>query len=298
MDWPALLQSVQRFGLEYVFKRFYGVYPANVTDVRDPERRGRVRALVPAIGAREPSEKWFTPSFHQAGSNRGAFFPPNPGDSILVTYENGDPSRPAHYFGGWFGNPRQATEVPSELGYDNASPPSPRRFGYVSRTGHAVVFNETSGQESVEVRWHQMGASDPARTDPSKTADRAAGKTAKLHFQPDGSVVLSGPTGAAVTLDATGARVVVADPNGNTVTMDSAGVVVDASGGTVNVTASQVNLKGGTVNIGDPAPFSAVLGEKLMTWLASHVHGSGTGPTSPPVVPPTNLLSTTIHLKG
>jgi hypothetical protein len=59
MEWPQMLAQVQRWGFEYVFKRYYGLYEANVTDVRDPEKRGRIRALCPAIGAREPSREWF-----------------------------------------------------------------------------------------------------------------------------------------------------------------------------------------------------------------------------------------------
>jgi len=300
MDLRELFDGVQRHGFEYVFKRFPGVYRAQVSDVRDPERRHRIRALVPGIGAREPSQAWFDPAFAQAGADRGPFFPPNMGDSVFVTFENGDPSRPLMYFGGWYGNPSGRSEVPSELGYDTTRPPTPRRMGYVSRLGHALVLNETPGGEEVEIRWHQPRAGDPALTDLSKTADRTAGKTSRLRFMPDGSVVVSSASGAAVTMDATGSKLTLADQNGNTVELARGAITVTAgSSGSVTVTAGSVLVKAGSILLGDGAAFKAVLGERLVTWLRSHTHGSGTGPTSAPLEPPTDaLLSTTVKVRA
>lgn len=300
MDWYTVLSNVQRHGLEYVFRRYPGVYRATVADVRDPESRGRIRALVPSIGAREPSQRWFDPAFAEAGSNRGAFFPPNMGDSVFVTFENGDPSRPLMYFGGWYGNPQGASEVPSELGYDTARPPNPRRFGYVSRLGHALVFNETPGSETVELRWHQPATGDPALTDSSKTADRSRGKTSRLRFNADGSVTLASESGAAVVMDATANTVTLSDANGNRVKLASGAIdVTTGSGGTVTVTGATVVLKAETVLLGDGRTYRAVLGERLLQWLRGHKHGSGTGPTSEPLEPPTEaLLSTITKLKG
>jgi len=63
-------------------------------------------------------------------------------------------------------------------------------------------------------------------------------------------------------------------------------------GGTVNVGA------GGVLLGADLATFSAVLGEPLMTWLATHNHGTGVGPSTPPIIPPPpTILSQSIKLK-
>lgn len=297
MDWVQVLQEVQRFGFERVFRRFPGIYRATVADNVDPQKRGRIRALVPSIGAREPSTAWFDPCLVQAGPDRGDFHPPQPGDGVFVTFENGDPSRPLMYLGGWYGAPNDHTEVPSELGYDSSG--KPRRFGLVSRFGHAWIFNETPGQEAVELRWHQPASGDAALRDATKTADRARGKTSKLLFASDGSVTLQSTTGAKLWMDATGAKLVLSDQNDNAVTLDGGGIAVKAKGGTaVTVTADTVTAKARSILLGDGASVKSVLGEPLLVWLRTHVHGSSTGPTSTPAVPPgDDLLSNTVKLK-
>ena len=296
----SLLADVQRLGFEYVFRRFPGVYRANVTDVRDPEKRGRIRALVPGIGTREPAQAWFEPIFPQAGANRGFFAPPQRGDSVWVVFENGDPSRPLAYLGGWFGNPSGRTEVPSELGYDTASPPNPRRFGWVGRLGHALFFDETPGAEKIEFRWHQPTEGDAARTDAARTADRASGKTTRVWVDAEGTLHLDTHAGGKVTLTATAQPVIqVEDAAGNRVTLDAAGIAVRAkSAGAVTVQADTVTIQSGSIALGEGASIPAVLGTQLQQWLLSHVHGTATGPTSAPLTPPTNILSRIVRLKG
>lgn len=299
-SWSEVVTEVQRFGFEYVFRRFPSVYRANVTDVRDPEKRGRVRALVPGLGTRESSQAWFEPIFPQAGANRGFFGPPQVGDSVWVVFENGDPSKPLAYLGGWFGNPSGRTEVPEELGYDGANPPNPRRFGWVGRLGHALLFDETPDAERVELRWHQPGASDAARTQASRTADRAAGKTTRVWVDADGTLHLDTHAGGKVTLTATTQPVIqIEDAAGNQVTLDAAGVKVRAkSGGAVTVEAATVTVKAEGIALGEGAAIPAVLGTALQQWLAAHTHGTSTGPTTAPIVPPSGLLSRIVRLKG
>jgi hypothetical protein len=225
------------------------------------------------------------------------FFPPNQGDSVWVTFTNGDPSKPHLYLGGWFGNPQGVSEVPTELGYDSASPPNPRRFGLLTRLGLGFVFNETPGEETVELRWHQPAPGEASLTDPSKTSDRSAGKSASLRFKPDGSVVLVSSLGAKIEVDDATPRIHVEDTSGNTLTMDANGVKVETRGNAV-VNAQHVELNAQTVKVGAD-DFKAVLGQKLVEWLRGHKHGTGTGPSSEPLVPPTDeLLSTTVTLKG
>jgi uncharacterized protein involved in type VI secretion and phage assembly len=75
---------------------FYGVHPALVVDVVDPDKQGRVRVRLPwspdSGGA--AYEAWARVATLMAGSDRGTWFIPDKDDEVLVAFEGGDPSRP------------------------------------------------------------------------------------------------------------------------------------------------------------------------------------------------------------
>lgn len=101
-----------------------------------------------------------------------------------------------------------------------------------------------------------------------------------------------------------GARIVIRDNHENVVTLDRGGVRVEALGGTdriemnaagVAADAPRVNINSGTMGAArrndqvlstmtdDPVFWNWIA--MLMGWLASHTHMSGTGATTPPVMP-------------
>jgi hypothetical protein len=161
-------------------------------------------------------------------------------------------------------------------------------------------------------------SSDAALSDPSKTADRGAdAKFSMLEFDKDGGVTVLGNSGDfvlswssednqfviltkdshSITIDSDGIKLI--DKDGNSINLDrgKVSIIVD---GTINLTGKAMNIATGGVSLGSPAPMSAVLGEPLMTWLATHIH-TATGaaaPTTPPVVPPPPvILSKAVKLK-
>ena len=70
----------------------YGVYQARVTDLRDPEARGRVSvAWSSDAGA---AQTWAPLATLMAGNNRGTWFIPEVDDEVLIAFESGDPRRP------------------------------------------------------------------------------------------------------------------------------------------------------------------------------------------------------------
>lgn len=75
---------------------FYGVYPATVTDLADPENQGRVRIKLP--WSPDPGgaayEAWARLATLMAGNNRGSWFIPDVNDEVLVAFEGGNPRRP------------------------------------------------------------------------------------------------------------------------------------------------------------------------------------------------------------
>ena len=73
----------------------YGVYPAKVVDVEDPDAQGRVKVSLPWLEVVDGTyEAWARLATLMAGDHRGTWFVPDLGDEVLVAFEQGDPSHP------------------------------------------------------------------------------------------------------------------------------------------------------------------------------------------------------------
>jgi uncharacterized protein involved in type VI secretion and phage assembly len=123
--------------------RWYGVYPALVSDINDPEGQGRVKVTLPWAPDNGGSryDAWARLATLMAGNNRGTWFIPDVGDEVLVTFEAGDPRRPYVIGGLWNGN-----DSPPES-MDGAG----KNFKKVirSRNGVKVTLDDTDGQEKL-----------------------------------------------------------------------------------------------------------------------------------------------------
>lgn len=288
MTLDEFLEDLLNMGLEH-YRKFYGTYRAEVTRVDDPEKRGRIQAVVPGALQREAPNVWIDPAFDGAGDDRGFFWPPEVGDSVRVGFERGDPRYPNIYWGGWYGAPaaRQHSEVPTELGYTGTAP---TKRGFVTRSGHRLVFDDSNGAEQVQLAWHQPSPTDVSKTDPTKTSDRTGGFNSTLTFQTDGSIELKGKGGATILMDAAGKNIKIQDEGGNSITVGPSGITAK--------TSQTIDLVSTLVNICSGADSPAVRGTELIQWLLSHTHPSPTGPTGPPMIPPpASILSRNVRLK-
>ena len=121
--------------------RWYGVYPALVSDIRDPDGQGRVKLTLPwsPDTGGERYEVWARVATLMGGNNRGSWFIPDVNDEVLVVFEGGDPRRPYVIGGLWNG-----TDSPPET-MDGAG----NNFKKVvrSRNGVKVTLDDTDGQE-------------------------------------------------------------------------------------------------------------------------------------------------------
>jgi uncharacterized protein involved in type VI secretion and phage assembly len=121
--------------------RWYGAFPALVTDIVDPEGLGRVKIALPwspdTAGARY--ETWARLATFMAGNNRGSWFIPDVDDEVLIVFEGGDPRRPYVIGSLWNGK-----DTPPES-MDGAS----RNFKKVlrSRNGVKLTMDDTDGRE-------------------------------------------------------------------------------------------------------------------------------------------------------
>jgi uncharacterized protein involved in type VI secretion and phage assembly len=125
--------------------RFYGVYPALVTDIRDPANQGRVKVKLPWAPDTDGAayEAWARLATLMAGNNRGTWFVPDPDDEVLVVFEGGDPRRPYVIGALWNGR-----DSPPET-MDGAG----NNYKKVirSRNGVKITLDDQDGQEKAIV---------------------------------------------------------------------------------------------------------------------------------------------------
>jgi hypothetical protein len=86
---------------------FYGKYRGTAVNNLDPEQRGRIQAIVPAVSNVVPTS-WAMPCVPMAGKQQGAFMVPQVGAGVWIEFEGGDPDKPI-WVGGFWGI---AAEVP------------------------------------------------------------------------------------------------------------------------------------------------------------------------------------------
>ena len=123
--------------------RWYGLYPALVTDIKDPDGQGRVRISLPwspdAGGSRY--EAWARLATLMGGNNRGSWFVPDVNDEVLVGFEAGDSRRPYVLGGLWNG---RDTPPDSMDGAGNNYRKTLR-----SRNGVKITLDDSNGRETL-----------------------------------------------------------------------------------------------------------------------------------------------------
>ena len=272
VDW--LVSTVRRFGLENLFKRYYGTYRGIVEDTADPERRGRARVRILVLGQDQaPDDLWALPVLPMMSQKHGLFLPPEVGDLVWVQFENGDPVRPL-YMGGILSR----SQVPDEF---TPTDDGPFKRGIRTPAGHWVRFND-----------------DPA--DPHVTISAVGGGYATM--DKDGNVLLANKNGSNLYLNAKDGQTTLMDQSGATVTMvDGVVALISADGSVVTVdkdaqvitpgnmtvtSGGKVTLKAGAVDIGDGAQQAVVLGTSFALLYGTHIHMGNLGvPTGPPLSP-------------
>ncbi|HEX7843010.1 MAG TPA: phage baseplate assembly protein V [Kofleriaceae bacterium] len=124
--------------------RWYGVYPALVTEVKDdPDGTGRVKITLPWVADTGDGryEAWARVATLMAGGNRGSWFIPDKDDEVLVAFEGGDPRRPYVLGGLWNGK-----DKPPEA-MDGAGKNAKKVLR--SRNGVKVTLDDSDGRETL-----------------------------------------------------------------------------------------------------------------------------------------------------
>ena len=86
--------------------KFWGKYRGTVVNNIDPEQRGRIQAIVPAVTGLVPSS-WAMPCVPFAGKQEGFFAVPQIASGVWIEYEDGNPDKPI-WVGGIGVSPRRS----------------------------------------------------------------------------------------------------------------------------------------------------------------------------------------------
>ena len=118
---------------------FYGVYPAVVTDIVDPDQQGRVKVQLPwsPDAGNGGYEVWARLATMMAGNNRGTWFIPDKNDEVLVAFEGGNARRPYVVGALWNGKDKPPEQM------DGSGNNYLKTI--LSREGVRITLDDTSG---------------------------------------------------------------------------------------------------------------------------------------------------------
>jgi uncharacterized protein involved in type VI secretion and phage assembly len=113
----------------------HGSFLAEVVSVDDPDRKSRVQVRLYAFDGVDGQDAamWARVAVPFAGADRGAFFLPDVGDEVLVTFVQGDPRLPVVVGGLWNGR----DGAPETLGGDRTD-----RWTIVGKAGTRIAIVE------------------------------------------------------------------------------------------------------------------------------------------------------------
>jgi uncharacterized protein involved in type VI secretion and phage assembly len=187
--------------------RWYGVFPATVLDIKDPDGMGRVKVTLPwcpdTNGDRY--EAWARVATLMAGNNRGSWFIPDVNDEVLISFEAGDVRRPYVIGALWNGQ-----DSPPETmdGSGNNYKKVLR-----SRNGVKITLDDQDGQEQFVV-------------------ETPGGQKVTLKDGP-GSVEIADSNGNSIKMESSG------------ITINASAKVTINAGGQVAVSAGMVQVDAG-----------------------------------------------------
>ncbi|RMH66959.1 MAG: type IV secretion protein Rhs [Bacteroidetes bacterium] len=215
--------------------RFYGVYPALVADIVDPDGQGRVKIRLPWSPDPDGAsyEVWARLATLMAGPDRGSWFIPDVDDEVLVCFEAGDPRHP--YVVGALWNGRDAPPEQMDGAGNN------HRKVLHSRNGVTITLDDTDGQEQLIL-------------------ETPGGQRVTLRDGP-GTIEVQDSNGNTATLEAGG------------ITVESAAKVTITAGATVEVNAAMVKVNAGMSQFSGVVQADTVITNAVIS--ASYTPGAG-----------------------
>jgi hypothetical protein len=207
--------------IDGIKKKYYGVATGRVINILDPLMLGRVQVQLPFIDSVDLSP-WARVAVPMAGPLHGTYMIPNPGDEVLVAFEQGDVNAP--YVIGSLWSAASPPPLPS---------PVPQIRMIKTLVGNQIMITEIPPSITIQVQ--------------------TTGQT--ILISPAGIQILSGanvinlgpPEGPEVVQILAGTNAISLSPEG--VTIAAAGDLTMTAAGSLTIAGSEVNILGGMVNI-------------------------------------------------
>ncbi|HEX7807254.1 MAG TPA: phage baseplate assembly protein V [Thermoanaerobaculia bacterium] len=216
--------------------RWFGVYPAVVTDISDPESMGRVKVMLPWAPdtANERYDAWARIATLMAGNKRGTWFIPDTGDEVLVAFEAGDPRRPYVIGALWNGN-----DAPPES-MDGGG----KNFKKIikSRNGVTITLDDKDGRESLVAE--TPGGQKLTMQDGPGPIELADSNGNSIRMEPSGITIT---TSASLTINASTVTVNTSSMTVTGPTTLSATLTVGASITTPSITSASYTPGAGNI---------------------------------------------------
>lgn len=291
-----LRNMLARWGLEWFAKRFYGVYPGIVIDNKDPEGRGRIRPLIPALGMKTENHVgknyWADASMTGLGTDpktkqmTGQFHPPDIGTNVWVLFQFGDTKFPV-YIGGF---------ITLDNASDTFSSEDALKKGIRTRTGHFLRMNDDPEDLNLMIgKGDGDGGPSPTFISMSKEghfqASNDQGSSLFMNAV-DNEVSLTCGKVDGETVEALSFfllkddEISMATKSGGAFGIKKKNISIVADNFVANC-AQQFSADAGTVMLGKGASEPAIRGMRLVQWALLHQHTQGPPvPGTPTVVGP------------
>jgi uncharacterized protein involved in type VI secretion and phage assembly len=119
----------------------FGVEIGIVTNVKDPDKFGRVKVCFPRLPGK-PESDWCRVAQPAAGAGRGFYWLPHVSDEVLVAFERGEAHRPYVIGSLWNGK-----DKPMQAAYADEN----TTVMIQTKSGHQITLDDKSGSEKIVI---------------------------------------------------------------------------------------------------------------------------------------------------
>ena len=119
----------------------FGVEIAIVTNVKDPDKLGRVKVCFPRLPGK-PESDWCRVAQPAAGAGRGFYWLPHVNDEVLIAFERGEAHRPYIIGSLWNGK-----DKPMQAAYTDEN----TTVMIQTRSGHQITLDDKKDNEKIVI---------------------------------------------------------------------------------------------------------------------------------------------------
>jgi phage protein D/phage baseplate assembly protein gpV len=207
---------------------FNSVVPAIVTNINDPDNKGRVKVKFPWMNENLESA-WARVATIGAGNQRGLLWLPEVEDEVLVAFEHGDFNRPYVIGSLWNGK-----DAPPDSWTNAAQNGKSEQRTIKTRVGHTIRFVDGPSDKYIEIVDSAQGTTIKLDANTNKLSINSKDEIS-IETQTNLKIKTSGNS----EIESTGN--VTVKGNGKVNVQGSAGVDINSSG-VVNIKGSMVNI--------------------------------------------------------